>query len=455
MKKVDVNKLVSVIMPAYNAEKYLAEAIESIINQTYPFWEFLIIDDGSTDSTREIIQSYQKRDGRIRLIAKPKGGIAAALNLGIERSQGKYVARMDADDISLPNRLEKQVDYMERNGNIDVCATLYQIFSDKNKESFIPLTPHCDDEIKARMLFECVVGHPTIMFRKSTLMQGWRYDTQAVAEDCDLWTRMIPDIKFACIQEVLLYYRSSKESISHKKFNDILLSAGNSRRKCISRILKMDVDGYGNEHFGQVSNWGKISEPYFTFLRRELCLLYEIDSHNRVLNVLDRKSLRKVLCSRWRTMTDFLRPVLEILQEGNGSNIFDLSQVFDRKVLLEEYYDKFQVIERKHKEWLKKNRTFVICGMGERGKELLQHYLVLKRNNQIGWNLTLLIDKHVDLINMDGVEYAIKKPSYLNDLDMDIVLISSSIYYEEIRRELIEIGIDKEKIFSGNILCIL
>lgn len=453
MKKTNVNKLVSVIMPTYNAEKYLEEAIESIIKQTHLCWELLIIDDGSTDNTQKIVQSYQERDARIKLITGPMEGIAAALNLGIEKSRGKYVARMDADDISLPERLEKQVDYMERNGDVDVCATLYKRFSGENREGAVILTPCCDNEIKAKMIFENVIAHPTIMFRKSTLMQGWRYDTRVVAEDYDLWTRMIPDLKFSCLQEILLFYRVLDESASHARQDDVRLSAQNSSRNCIERVFKISLDEYSNEYFGQVSNWGKIKESYFTFLKRELCMLYKIDFQNQILNVMDGKALREALQLRWKAMTDFLRPVLENAGgRKKTNNDFDLQCLFDKKVLLEKYYVKLESIERAYYQWMKKRKTFAIYGMGKRGKELLQQYFILKSNNQLAWNLTLLVDKNAVSINIEGKGLMVARPEHLKDHNVDIILVSSYIHYEEIRKELIDIGVEQEKIISGNII---
>lgn len=455
MEGKNANKLVSVIMPTYNAVKHLNEAIDSIIRQTYSDWELVIIDDGSTDGTQEIIQSYCERDSRIKLIAGPMQGIAAALNLGIDKSQGEYVARMDADDISLPERLEKQVDYMEKNEDIDVCATLYKIFSEAGIMEYTPSLPCYDEMIKARMLFECIIAHPTVMFRKSTLLQGWRYDTKAIAEDYDLWTRMILDLKFFCIQEILFHYRVSDGSASRIRQNDVILSAQNSSRNCIKQIFKINLDEYSNEYFGQVSNWGKIKEPYFTFLKKELCMLYKIDSQNHVLNAMDIKSLREALQLRWRTMTDFLRPVLEDLGEKKVNNDFDLHYLFDNKVLLDDYCYKLELIERKYYEWMRESKVFAIYGMGKRGKELLQRYFILKNNGQIEWSLIMIVDKNVSSVNIEGKELTVNRPDCLKNNKMDIILVSSYRYYEEIREELIDMGVKREKIVSGNILLIM
>jgi len=114
---------VSIVMSVYNAQKYLDEAIESILNQTYSNFEFIIINDGSTDKSLEIIENYAKKDSRIIVINRENKGLIYSLNEGIRKANGKYIARMDADDISLPQRLEKQVEFMEKNKNIGICGT--------------------------------------------------------------------------------------------------------------------------------------------------------------------------------------------------------------------------------------------------------------------------------------------------------------------------------------------
>lgn len=153
--------VVSVLMPTYNAEKYLKEAIDSILNQTFTDFEFLIIDDNSKDKTKKIIGKYN--DKRIKLIKGPQKGLAAALNCGIKKAQGKYIARMDADDISLPARFEKQVNYLEAHPEITVLGTWQEHFGRWN---FIHKAKATHEECKAELLFNCDLCHSTLMFRK-------------------------------------------------------------------------------------------------------------------------------------------------------------------------------------------------------------------------------------------------------------------------------------------------
>ena len=193
--------IISVIMPAYNAEKYVTEAINSILSQTFTDFEFIIINDASTDSTKEIIKSFQ--DQRIKLINNEQNqGVAKSLNIGIAAAKGKYIARMDADDISLPERFQVQFDFMEQNKDIDICGSWMKTFGDKSEIAKKPLS-HSD--IRDTTFFFCAMLHPTIIFKRDLSLQ-YSMDFPR-AEDYDLWCRKINELKFANIPEILLHYR--------------------------------------------------------------------------------------------------------------------------------------------------------------------------------------------------------------------------------------------------------
>ena len=164
------NPLVSVVMPVYNAQKYLNKAIDSILAQTYKDFEFIIINDGSTDNSLQIIKKYQKKDKRIIVKNKKNKGIVAALNDGIKLSRGKYLARMDADDISLPSRFEVQVNFMEKNSKIGVCGTWVEVFGEINKNYLLKF-PINNELLKIRLLFSVPFAHPSIMMRRDLVVQ--------------------------------------------------------------------------------------------------------------------------------------------------------------------------------------------------------------------------------------------------------------------------------------------
>lgn len=197
------NHLISILMPVYNGEKYLQEAIESILNQTYDHFEFIIINDGSIDRTEEIILSYT--DSRIIYVKNETNlQIVESLNKGISIAKGKYIARMDSDDISLPTRLEKQYLFMEKHKSIDITGTWSKTFGNSNYV-LRPLTDDC--EIKAKLFFDSPFIHPSVMFKASSLSH-FRYTKQYnKAEDYALWIEMSSTATFANLPEILLMYR--------------------------------------------------------------------------------------------------------------------------------------------------------------------------------------------------------------------------------------------------------
>ena len=203
---------ITVLMPVYNGAKYLNESIDSILNQTFSDFEFLIIDDESTDDSVKIIKSYD--DPRIKLIVNKKNiGQSATLNKGLELARGKYIARMDQDDISMPERLKKQMEFMDECPNIGVCGSWIQHFG---KYDYLTPLELDDDSIKIKLLTNQNLAHPAVMIRKSTLVKyQLNYDpTFTIAMDYDLWVRMFEYCSFANLPEPLLKYRTHKNQKS-------------------------------------------------------------------------------------------------------------------------------------------------------------------------------------------------------------------------------------------------
>lgn len=196
---------VSVLLAVFNAEKYISEAVDSVLNQTFRDFEFIIINDGSTDRTLDILKVYESRDDRIRLISRENKGLITSLNEGIDLANGEWIARMDADDISLPNRLEKQLQWVEKSGT-DITGCWVKFFGSLDQRVWRGCVS--DDAIKVDMLFKCPLVHPSVMMR-STLLKQLKYDHAAVkVEDYDLWVRAAQQgAIFANVPEVLLHYR--------------------------------------------------------------------------------------------------------------------------------------------------------------------------------------------------------------------------------------------------------
>jgi glycosyltransferase involved in cell wall biosynthesis len=200
-------KLISVLLPCYNSERYIREAIQSILDQTYIHFELLILDDGSTDNTISIISEF--KDKRIVLLCENANkGIVYQLNKGIEHAKGEFIARMDADDISFPERFQKQVDFLEdiRNQKIDVLGTDAVSIGSSSKP--IIHQNYRPEQISFMINFKCPILHPTVLIRRRVFDQGMRYPhNYTYAEDYALWRLIDKGDNLAIIPDVLLSYR--------------------------------------------------------------------------------------------------------------------------------------------------------------------------------------------------------------------------------------------------------
>lgn len=204
---------VSILMPVYNAEQYVAEAIDSILSQSYRDWELIIINDGSTDSSESIITQYE--DSRIYYIKNPVNlRLIKTLNKGIDYCHGEYIARMDADDVALPDRLKEQVEFLDSHADYLMCGTnAIVIDNDGNKTGKIKNLPD-NDFLQINMLFSPPFIHPSVMIRREVLKEN-RYDEEYKhVEDYELWCRIANLGKIANLNKDLLLYRWHDSNVS-------------------------------------------------------------------------------------------------------------------------------------------------------------------------------------------------------------------------------------------------
>jgi glycosyltransferase involved in cell wall biosynthesis len=238
---------VTVVLPVYNGEKYLPAAIESILAQTFTDFAFLIIDDGSTDGSADVIQSYAQRDPRIRPTVRSNRGLVATLNEGIAEARGKYIARMDADDISMPERFMQQVAFLDANPRCVALGTSFILIDEAGKEVKIW---HCfvhDSTVRHALAAEGCIPHPTAMCRKSAVIEagGYREDYPA-AEDYDLWRRLARIGELSNLAELLLYKREVDAAVSDKHAKTQRQSADRIRDEiwhdeCLARYKRMSL----------------------------------------------------------------------------------------------------------------------------------------------------------------------------------------------------------------------
>jgi glycosyltransferase involved in cell wall biosynthesis len=219
---------VTVLMPVYNGQVYLREAIDSVIGQTFNDFELLIINDGSTDDTLRILESFV--DPRIRLIMNEKNlGLVHCLNQGIEIARGQYVARMDCDDVCMPERLRVQSDFLDSNPSVDICGSWIVDLDGDYLTTFKYPVSH--EDIQAQLLFRNPLAHPAIMLRRSTFIaHGLRYEeSERHAEDYGLWIRVQNLVGMANIPQVLLHYRRHEDQVSSTKRQEQRLVTNNIR----------------------------------------------------------------------------------------------------------------------------------------------------------------------------------------------------------------------------------
>ena len=263
---------VSVILPAFNAEKYLGEAVDSILSQTFADFELIVVNDGSTDRTLEILRDNS--DNRIRIVSNDNNlGPAKSMNKGISEARGRYIARQDADDISLPERLQKQFEYMEKHPEVAVLGTGRQTItgSGKIKVNDPPMkSPTFEDMLKSSR----IVG-PSVMIRKTCLDEVGGYDDFfRQADDYDLWLRLTKKYPAVNLQENVYAIRRNTAS----------LSRGNSNVTMLYRLLARNraMGTVDDEMFAQIKGNG--IESYYKHLSQTDKIFYHQRVAKRCMN---------------------------------------------------------------------------------------------------------------------------------------------------------------------------
>ena len=231
---------VSIVMPVYNAERYVAESVDSILAQTYRDFEFIIVNDGSTDRTHEILSGYASRDDQINLISRPNTGIVGALNDGLDAVRGRYVARMDSDDLAMPQRLDEQVRFLEEHHDVVIVGTDVLIIDEDGDAMWTDHKPTDHGQIDAALIDgrSATIVHPSAMMRRDAVEKvgPYRRDTQWV-EDLDYFLRLGEIGRLANLSRVLLKYRLHPQSVNHRRRRE--------QQQLVERVLAAACDRRG------------------------------------------------------------------------------------------------------------------------------------------------------------------------------------------------------------------
>lgn len=294
-------------MTAYNSQDTIKKSIESVLEQTNPNFQLLIVDDASTDKTSSIIASFD--DTRIRSVRNTNNlYIAEAANVGLSLIDTKYILRIDSDDLCLPDRLYKQLNFMEKNKDVGVCGSYVKFFGSKNDTWRMPLL---DTEIKAQMLFNNSFANSSTIIRTEVLKKNniiyhdiYRYPPM---EDYDLWMRLIPFTKFSNIDQVLVHKRVSDSTYSEKYLN--------KQKKSLTEFFKNHYKEFGIELNGEELNL--ITQFSLNFEHKEEMvslekyhdLLIKIFDFAKQIKYFNEVEIRKICHKKWLLLTEHISPI--------------------------------------------------------------------------------------------------------------------------------------------------
>ncbi len=228
----DKAPLLSVLMPVYNCAPFLQESVSSVLNQDFRDFELILVNDGSTDTSAEVLSAFS--DSRIRIVTHPENrGLIPALLTGLAQCRGRFIARMDCDDYCLPQRFSTQLNFLQQHPEVGVCGSAMQLFPKKGKW----LYPETHEEIKAQLLFSCCMGHPSVMMRRE-VFDTHTYDMRYLyAEDYGLWFELAPHTRLHNLPEVLINYRIHPQQISSHIRSEQQKTCDRIREEMLSRYF--------------------------------------------------------------------------------------------------------------------------------------------------------------------------------------------------------------------------
>ncbi|WP_373976574.1 glycosyltransferase [Chitinibacter sp. SCUT-21] len=291
---------VSFVLPCFNAAQYLQQTLDSLIAQSHTDWECIAIDDGSSDQTLAILQAAAQQDARFKIISRPNRGLIASLNEGIAAAQGEWIARIDADDICLPDRLVKQLDYCAQH-QVDICGSWIGFIGERSGEWHTPVS---DAEVRLALLFNTPIAHPSILARASLLKANPYPDDAPHAEDYALWCHIAAttSARFANVPDVLLHYRTHAGQVTQAKKAALLITAQRVREQYARSALPVALQPLAAE-------FAKLAEPSRILTHAEWAWM--VDFFTQLIAL--RPESRGALGEMW----------LDTLQRSRGVNVFD------------------------------------------------------------------------------------------------------------------------------------
>ncbi len=272
---------ISVVMSVRNGEKHLSEAVDSILIQSFEKFEFIIVNDGSTDNTAGILRDYSNKDARIEIIELAASGLPVALNTALKRASAPFVARMDADDISLPQRFSKQIEYLKRHEEIAAVGSYAIIIDEEGRKQNVSKMPTTVNQVRKTLPHKCCLINPSAMIRRKTLMDLGGYNAKyVVAEDYDLWLRVFEVSNLANLAEPLIMHRKHKNQTTKS-------SSINTTMYRVSAVLDHFFRKYNSStdvHQIQCKNDGHIA--------KRILSLYELRPRQEDMRAINATAIR-------------------------------------------------------------------------------------------------------------------------------------------------------------------
>lgn len=437
--------LVSVILPVYNECNFLQKAIDSIVNQNYLNIEIIIINDGSTNS--EVEEICLKYIDKIVYLKKENGGVASALNYAINVAKGEYIARMDGDDISNPERIYKQVEFLEKYKDIDICGTNYEYINENDLVIFCSNLPLVDSEIKIHNIFQNSLCHPSIMFRREVFDNGLRYDENVKAEDYELWLRLEKKVKFANLRECLIKYRCNECGVTRKHLEEIGLSAGLVAKKHLNRLINNAFENISEYNFGNVSYICNHIIKILPFLQAQIYIYTTIIKWNENTQCYNSLLLFKIINERWINSLDILG-LKNFLVNVKKSQFLEIENLVYTSENCQKFYESITNIINMQLDVLKVKKVFLIYSIGTRGQAVYNELYNLKKQQKIHWDMIGFGDQKEEVEEL--FSYPVYSINRIKNVKFDYIIVATHKYFEEIKDELIDRGIKDNKILDSN-----
>lgn len=435
-----VKELISVVMPVCDdKEEYLKESLQSVLLQQSVEFELVIVDSSENPSVWENIDLTDKR---IKYYWIPRNGIANALNFGLSKASGNYIARMDADDVMCEYRLFEQYSFLKKNLDIDIVGSdAYRIDGNGNIIG-VSNVPKEYEEIRAQLLFSNVIYHPTVMFRKSIIEDEEFYDPLYYSEDYDLWTRLVLDHKIVNMDLKLIKYRVHSANASKRQLQKVMSSTSKSAWNYVERLFNLNVDKYQIYDMCHYRSQIDEQEEYADFVIRQMELMNEIWVRNCVLGNVEEELLRNVIQKRWEWCIGryaFVDIRKMMCMSGKSRSAF--LPAVDRKNI--------EQLEMERKEWLGDAKKFLIYGLGARGKLFISEWVTQVKQG-FNWELVGICDQQQQMVEIQGKLMETISIGKLKDIQYDYVIVTPN-RFDEIKKSLIENGVQEETIISSRL----